>query len=495
MSFPFAPQDSVVPPLDPIDQATFLGNQYDDGSSYWFPTETSPIAYPTSQSYSCPNVAQPGIIDGASGHEESVESFLSWDRLLSTPRAASSPSLAAANLLQPPRRRAQEPWIPLPNGTLDNVGSAHLPKYPTVADYQRSVSDPIHGSHVFSPSGTMEASRRNLASVPRSFSVPDPQGTALPHHQWAADVSGLSNGLSSDQQQSLDNQQSVYAPEFPKYEYHDDLAAYQANTLGNDGVPYDLENQLPVLTPSAIKSPQVSQPSKDIETTNQGAFEDATIPGLDVSQWTPPYGQQNVCLGPETRQEFSLQEGGNHKKRGREDHTPLHVDEHGNIYTEFEDPPPTGLDFDQGFGVEKHHRTEALPWDADDLDPLPRSKRLRLGNGNASYVDNASLANKDGSSAINEQLNHTDHLQGSSFCSKLIVFTDISPDFADGTSASVTMPPVVPNLRRNIRPQKSNRTVKRRVGRSVKQRSQGDLVLQADGTYMFREFGKDDWGE
>ena len=433
MSFPFATQDSVVPPSDQTDQAAFLGYQYDDGSSYLFPTETSRIAYPISRSYSGPNVAQPGIIDGASGHEESLGSFPSWDRFPSTPRAAASPSLADDDLLQPPRRRAQKAWTPLPDETLGNLETAPLPNYSTVADPQRSVSDPIHGSHVFSPSGTMEASRRDLASVPRSFSGPslsgpsfsgpNTQGLAL-SRQWAAEAPALSSGLNLNQQQSLDNQQSAYAPELPPYEYHDDLAAYQENTLGNCSVPYDLENQLPVLTPSTVKSPQVSQPLKDLETTNQGSFEDSAIPGWDVSQWTPPYGQENVCFGPEIQQEVSLQEGLNRKKRGREDLSPLHVDEHGDICPEYEEHPPMGLDFDQGSGLEKNHRT-ALPWDADDLDGLPRSKRFRLGNGNASYVDNASPANQDGPSAINERPNHTDHPQGSSFCSPLIVFTDI----------------------------------------------------------------------
>lgn len=69
----------------------------------------------------------------------------------------------------------------------------------------------------------------------------------------------------------------------------------------------------------------------------------------------------------------------------------------------------------------------------------------------------------------------------------------ILSDVAHGNLTSLTMPSIVPNPQ--AKPNKSNRTVKKRISRSVKQRSHGDLVLQADGTYLFREFGKDDWGE
>ena len=69
----------------------------------------------------------------------------------------------------------------------------------------------------------------------------------------------------------------------------------------------------------------------------------------------------------------------------------------------------------------------------------------------------------------------------------------ILSDVAYGDLASVAIPPVIPNPK--AKPNKSNRPVKKRISRSVKQRSHGDLVAQADGTYLFREFGKDDWGK
>lgn len=417
MSSLLEPQDSVVPPPNQMAQPTYLGYQYgDNGSIFHFPVGGSPISYPTSQSYSHQNAAQLGITKGASDNEDSMSSLLDWDPSLSTPHAVASPRLATADMLQPPRRREQQKWT-LPDGTLGNTRTGFLPNYSAVADFQRSVSDPNHGSHVFNPSGAIGASRQDLASVPRSVSGPSTLGLAS-HNQRTHEFPVLTSGLDANQQLPPNSQlpRDSQLPSDSQLTYdslNDYLTAYPPDTKEDDFVPYGLESQFSALAPPIVGYSQACQPPKDLEAANQCRVGDATIPGWDVPAWTPPYGQPNVYLGPEHEQNFALQEV-NRKKRGREELGPLDGEDYADIFTEFEDHPPMGLNLDQGPRIEKHYRSEALPWDADDLAGLPRNKRLRLGNGNASFVDTTSPEHEDGPSAINEQLFHPDSLQGSS---------------------------------------------------------------------------------
>ena len=398
-----------------------MGFEYADGSSFRFPTGGSPTSYPNTQPYSHQNVAHLRIPEpeGASNHEESMESFCSWVPFLSTPRAATSPRVATTDVLQPSRRRAQQAWTPSPDGTLCDVSTALLPNHSTVVDSQRSVSDPTHGSHVLKTNGTTEASRRDLPSVPRTFSGPCTLDLAASYHQITDESPVFPSGLSSAQQ-------PAYAPQSFESWYHNHLAAKHVNAPDDDLVEYGIENQVPLVTPSMVRCPQASQPPKD-----QNSVESSIVPGLDVSEWAPPYGQRNVDLGPEPQQNFRLQEGVN-RKRGREVLDPFHVDEDGNIVTEYQDHSPIGFEFnqspgefDEGPGIEEHHRSVALPWNADDLDDLPRSKRRRLGNGHASLVGNTSPKHVHRPSMLNGQQIDPDSLSGSSPRFKLLTFTNL----------------------------------------------------------------------
>ena len=397
-----------------------MGFEYADGSSFRFPTGGSPTSYSNTQPYSHQVAAHPGISEGASNHEESMESLFSWKPYLSTPRAAASPRIATADVLQPSRRRAQQAWAPSPDGTLYDGSTALLPNHSTVVDSQRSVSDPTQGSHVLKTNGTTEASRRDLPSVPRTFSGPCTLDLAASYHQITDESPVFPSGLSSTQQQP------THTPQFLTSWYHNHVAADHANAPDDDLVEYGIENQLPLLTPSMVKCPQAGQPPKD-----QDSVESSSIPGLDVSEWAPPYGQRNVDPGPEPQQDFRWQEGVN-RKRGREAIDPLHVDEFGNIVTEYQDHSPIGFEFnhsheefDEGPGTEEHHRSVALPWNADDLDDLPRSKRLRLGNEHASLVGSTSRKHVDGPSAIKRKQPNPDILPGSSPRFKVLTCTDL----------------------------------------------------------------------
>ena len=427
MSSQFAPQDSVVSSSDQMAQGGYMQFQHGDGSSLSHQAEASPTSLPGFGPYPHQDGAQADIIEGTSDYQQSTDSRQEWNTFFGTPsRAAATPRVAIDNVLHPPRRRVQKPRAPV------NVRAAPLPNQSIVADGQRSISNPEPRSHVYSASGTIEAPGHEHASVPRYVPCPSAQGHAATRDYMTDELPVASGGLNSNEHQPLDDQ----GP-----------------------------------------------------TRGQYAVKD-NIPGLGITEWSPPNGQEDGLL----------QEGGS-RKRSREEPDLHHVeasvltDEYiENLLKELEEPSLLGLEVGQSSEFEAHNRAEALPWgannvgeahhrpealrweanddgeahhrpgalrwDDDDVDEIPRSKRLRHGNGNASFVHNNSPEHEDGSSAISRQ--------------------SVGPDAAR-----------IP--RANLRPQRINRTVKKRISRSVKQRSHGDLVAHPDGTYLFREHGKDNW--
>ena len=498
------PQDRVVPDIAPGNYLDYLNA--DDTSL----TGGSPVSYLTSHSYPDQDAGQVGIPEGLSAHEMSKESSCNWETFFSKPRAAASPSVATADELRLPRRRAQQACTPHPDGKSGNVRNAPLFYQSTVVDGQRSVSDPIPPSHVFSPSGTAEASRCDLSNVPRSFST---QGLATSYDHLTDEFPGSPCGLNSNQQLPADSWQPKDAPQDSPSSYHNQLVANQANTFEDDMVQYaldnnlvdeviknnnddldqlDLSNNIPLPVPSVSSCRQARQSPKGLEPTSQYSGEDSVIPGLDVSEWAPPYGQ-DVCCGSEPQQNFSLQEGAS-RKRGRKELCPLAEEEDGHLLTKYQDPSPTGFGFDQGPRIETRRPSQALPWNDSDLEDLPRFKRRRLGNGKSSFDDNISQEHEDGPSAINGHLTDPSSRLGSSPHSQMSLLLTYS-DLTHGNPASFTIPSAARDSRVNLRPKNSSRAAKKRISRSVKQRSHGDLVLQPDGTCLFREYGKDNWGK
>lgn len=473
-----ASHGSVVRSSDHFSQPTYLGGKYTDDSSFQFTTGDSAVLLPTSQTYPRQDAAQLGVSEGASDHD-STESFRAWDSFMSTQRGAASQCPATAGVLQPPRRRLQQERTPLPDGTLGNARDAPLINHSAVADCRRSVGDPIPGPRVFRPDGTTEISGRGPASITRYFSEPSVLGhTTSPNHQKVDDFFDLSGDTYSNQQQPpdfqkvldypqqfynqwpfnrqqpLDNQQPpdyqkllgtqqpIYGPDIPKFGEQSHMAAIKAIAPGDGFVPDSLEDQLPALTPSTIRSPQISQPAEDLRTINQFNVEGLNEPSLYVTGWKPPYGDQNFSHEPGFQPDFTLSEAVNRKKRSRGELTP--PDEVGfeNPFPEFEDDPYTGLDIhvsnliekdppmkqldtDMGPLITKSKRARAVSWDSDDVDGRSRSKKLRLGNGDPSTVGNASPEYEYGPSVIHEQLTHPHRLQGSSSCPKVLSFTNL----------------------------------------------------------------------
>ena len=274
---------------------------------------------------------------------------------------------------------------------------------------------------MFHPSGAIGASRQDLASVPRSVSGPSALGRAS-HNQMTHEFPVLSSSRDASQQlppNSLlpPDSQILLDSQLPL----DSQMPPDTQPITDWQRLNDCLAQFPELAPPSVRPSQACQPPKDHGTADQCRVEDSLLPDLDVPVWTPPYGQPNFCPGPQPQQKLALQKV-NPKKRGRQELGPLDGEEFANIFTEFEGVPPRDLNFDQGPRIETRRRSKALPWDAHDLDGLPRNKRLRLGNGNASFVDTTAPLHEDGPSAINEQLYLPDSLQGSSSYSKMLCF-------------------------------------------------------------------------
>ena len=467
-----ASHGSVVPSSDHFSQPTYLGDEYADGSGFQFTTGDSAVLLPTSQTYPRQDGAQLGTTEGASDHYDSMQSFLTRNSSMSTPRGAASPCPATAGVLQLPRRRQQQVRTRLPDGTLGNARNAPLLNHSSAAGVRRIFSDPIHGPRVFSPNGT-------TAGVTRYFSEPSVLGhTASPNHQMEDEFPDLSRDLYSNQQQPsdfqevldnpqqfdnqwsfnsqqpLDNQQPpdyqellgtqqpIYGPDIPTSGYQSHLAAIQVTAPGDGFVSDSLEDRFPALTPSIVGSPQVSQPAEDLRTIKQFNVEDSNEPSLYVTGWKPPYGDQNFSHEPGLQPNFTLSEAVNRKKRSRGELTPLDEVGFENTFPEFEDDPYTGLDIDLSNLVEKDppmkqldtdmgpltmksKRARAVSWDSDDVDGQSRSKRLRLGNGDPSTVGNASPEYEYWPSVIHEQLTHPHRIQGSSSCPKVLSFTNL----------------------------------------------------------------------